>query len=158
MIISPSYTFTRPANTTQYSANDLVANSATAGSVVPMQFGAPQLNGRGKVFRVSLFKDVETTTAASFKIHLFSASPVVTNGDNGAFAVSTAANYLGAVSIDQSSGATATSTDLWKDATVSPNIGFSVPNSGAIYGLLEAIGTYTPASGESFTVTLDIEG
>lgn len=156
MIITASASFTRPADTTQYGANDLVANSTTAGSVTPMQFGVARvIGGRGKIVRVALFKDDETTTVASFKIHLFSASPTVTNGDNGAYAVSTVANYLGAVSIDMSSGATATTTDLWKDGTTT--ICFDV-NDGAIYGLLEAVGAYTPSSGEAFTVTLDIEG
>ena len=37
--------FTRPANTTQYTAADLVANNATAGSVVPLTFNT----GRGGI-------------------------------------------------------------------------------------------------------------
>lgn len=156
MIITSSATVTRPADTTQYGANDLVANSTTAGSVVPMQFGVSKvIGGRGKIFRVRLFKDAETTTAASFKLHLFSASPTVSNGDNGAYAVTSVANYIGAVAIDMSSSATATTTDLWKDGSCA--LGFEV-RDGALYGLLEAIGAYAPASGEVFTVTLDIEG
>lgn len=39
MIFTPFYTFTRPADTTQYAAGDLIANSATAASVVPLSWG-----------------------------------------------------------------------------------------------------------------------
>lgn len=160
MILSSTATITRPGDTTTYNAGDLIANSTTAGSVTPMSFGVSALNGgRGRVFRVSLHKADDTVTAASFKVHLFSSSPTVTNGDNGALAVSSLANYLGAVAIDQSSGGTVlAAATVWKDATVSPAIGFGVPYGGSIYGLLEAVGGYAPAASEVFTVTLDIEG
>lgn len=159
MIISPSASFTRPADTTAYGANDLVANSTTAGDVVPMSFGVSQLpNGAGTVRRVRLFKDDETVTAASFTVHLFSQAPVVTNGDNAAFAVSTARYYIGSVAIDMSTGAIASTTDVWKAAALSPELSFNARNSGAIYGLLEAEAGYAPSSGEVFEVTLDIEG
>lgn len=159
MFITPSASFTRPGNTTQYSANDLVANSTDDAEVVPMSFGVSQLpTGKGTVKRVRLFKDDETTTAASFTVHLFSQAPVVTNGDNGGFAVSTSRYYIGTAAIDMSSGAIATTTDLWKAAALSPELSFDARNSGAIYGLLEVEGAYDPASGELFEVTLDIEG
>lgn len=159
MFITTSASFTRPANTTQYTANDLIANSETAGDVVPMSFGVGRLpSGSGTVRRVRLFKDDETVTVASFSVHLFSESPVVTNGDNGAFAVSTARHYIGTAAIDMSSGALATTTDLWEAVALSPELSFDARNSGAIYGLIQAIGAYTPSSGELFEVTLDIEG
>ena len=40
-----SASFTRPANTTAYSAGGLVANSVTAGSVVPMSFTVQRAAG-----------------------------------------------------------------------------------------------------------------
>lgn len=159
MFIAPTASFTRPANSTDYGANELVANSETAGDVEPMRFNVSALpTRRGSVKRVRLFKDDETTTAASFTVHLFSQEPVVTNGDNGAFAVSTAEFYIGTAAIDMSSGAIATTTDLWKAAALSPEIAFDANPDGVIYGLLEVEGAYDPASGERFAVTLDIEG
>ena len=157
MIITPSYTMTKVSGTTIYDANDLIANHATAASVIPFSFDVSKHGGSyGKIRVVRLFKDAETTTAASFKVHLFSATPVPTNGDNGAYAVSTVANYLGGIAIDMSSGATATTTDLWKVAAPSPEINFDV-GGGKLYGLLQAIGGYTPITLEQFTVTLEIE-
>lgn len=159
MIVTPSASFTRPANTTAYGAGDLVANSATAGSVVPMAFSSARLSsGRGRIKRVRLFKDDETATNANFTLHLFSASPTVTNGDNAAFAVATAATHLGSIAADMSSGAFVTATDLIEEFAVSPEINFDLGNERLIYGLLEAGAGYVPASGENFTVTLEIEG
>lgn len=156
MITTPSATFTRPANTTQYAANDLVANSATAGSVAPMEFG---FSGRlGIVRRVRLFKDTEATTAASLTVHLFTSAPTVNNGDNGAFQPATVASHIAAVAIDMSSGGVASGTDLIKQSAETM-ICFALPAlANRLYGLLEVEGTYTPASGEAFTVTLEIEG
>lgn len=158
MIITPFYSFARPANTTAYAANDLVANSTTAGSVVPMSFNVVALGAQGAVRGIRLFKDSETTTAASFTVHLFTAAPVVSNGDNGAFAVTTVANYLGATGIDMSSGAFASTTDLFKTSAALAWF-FQLPTlTSKLYGLLEVEGAYAPASGEVFTVTLEIEG
>ena len=161
MIVTTSDSFARPSDTTQYTANDLVANSTTAGEVVPLTFKTTALgSGRGIIRRVRLFKDDETTTAATFSVHLFTQSPVVSAGDNGALAVSTSRYYLGAIAIDMSSGAFATSTDLIQSAAVNPEINFDLmhvlPTERRIYGLLQVTGTYAPASGEVFEVTLEL--
>jgi hypothetical protein len=91
-------------------------------------------------------------------VHFFRTDPAtITNGDNGAFSVSAAADYLGACDV--------TVGQAFTDGAV----GFGVPNVGAaseiavaledstktIYFLIEARDTYTPASGEVFTVTLE---
>jgi len=160
-ITTSSSSFSRPADTTAYTIGDLVANSATAGSVVPMVFTTSKLGaGRGVIRRARLFKDNEAVTAASFNLHLFATSPTVTNGDNGALAVDTSRYFLGTVAVDASTGAFVTTTDLIKAAAASPEINFdltaSMQSERRIYGLLEARGAYTPASGETFEVTLEL--
>ena len=67
MIITPTDSFTRPANTTQYAANDLVANSTTAGSVVPLSFPTNQIRLQGIIRRVRLYKSAASATAADRK-------------------------------------------------------------------------------------------
>lgn len=165
MIRTPSDSFARPADTTAYTAGDLVANSTTANDVVPLAFNVGNFPHKsGVIGYARLFKDDETETNANFTLHLFSESPVVTNGDNGAFAVSTAEHYLGAVPCDMSSGAFATTTDVIKrfpvlDGTSPVVIGFDASGDHTqreLYGLLEAEAAYTPASGEVFKVTLEI--
>lgn len=159
MIITPSYSFTRPANTTQYTAADLVANHATAASVVPMSWGITTIGRSGIIRAVQLYKSANTSTAASFRVHLFTANPgTPTNGDNGAFGVASAAMYLDAVAVDLSSGGLAGGTTGIMKRSAATAIGFCFPAvNNKLYGLVEALGTYTPASGETFTVTLEIE-
>ena len=150
-----SDSFSRPANTTAYASGDLVANSETAGSVTPLdlKFGSPGGTRSHAISRVKLSKSGTSITNASFRVHLYSASPTPANGDNGAFSTDEAATYVGSfdVTIDQ--------------AFTDGSVGFGVPRStaseiparlggGQLYALIEARGAYTPASGETFTLTI----
>ena len=159
MIITPSHTITRPADTNAYTAGDLIANSTTAGSVVPMRFGVSGLAnaGRGLVKAARLLKSATTTTDAQFRVWLFTASPTVTNGDNGALAVATAATIMRALAIDMQTTALAMGGGHLQYAAFSPEVCFDLGSeTRAIYGLLEATDGYVPASAETFTVTLEI--
>lgn len=165
MIRTPSYSFNRPDDTNSYTAGDLVANNTTAGSVDPMTFNIGDLPHKsGVIGYVRLFKDDETTTNANFNLHLYTESPVVTNGDNGAFAVSTSRYYLGSVACDMSSGALATTTDLFSRFQVLSGSNLALfafdvsqdKENRVLYGLLEAAAAYSPAAEELFEVTLEI--
>lgn len=141
-------TFTRPSDTTAYTANDLVANSTTAASVVAMTFGV----GLGsRIRRVRMTKSTTSPTLATFTLFLFTTAPTVTNGDNGAF-VPTVAGFIGSVAVDlagsQSSGAAMAAVNLTTQI---------VAPSALIYGLLRADAGYTPGSAEVITVSLDVE-
>ena len=153
MVINPVATFTRPANTTQYANTDLVANSATAGSVTPMKFSLQRLGGTGLIIGARLAKSATSATLATFNLHLFTQSPVVTNGDNGTFAISTSRYYLGKIALDLATGAQAGTAYLAETVTAAIGV-----DSETIYGLLEAGAAYTPASEEVFDVTLAIQG
>jgi hypothetical protein len=153
MMITPTANFTRPANTTAYTAADLVADNTTAGSVTPMKFSLQRLGNTGKIISARLAKSNTTATLATFNIHLFTESPVVTNGDNGAFAISTSRYYLGKIAVDLSSGAQAGTAYLAKQSSA---VAIGV-DAATIYGLIEAGAGYTPASGEVFEVMLAIE-
>lgn len=166
MIVTTIASFARPADTTQYAAGDLVADNTTAGSVTPLKFTTSGLGrGRGTIKRARLYKSGTAVTAAVFVLHLFAGTggaPAVTNGDNGAFAIASAANYLGSINVDLSSGAVVGTVGTAKHAAPSPEITFDltkVNNSERrIYGYLVTGtgGTYTPASAETFEVTLDL--
>ena len=158
-ITNPSANFTRPADTTQYAAADLVANSTTAGSVVPMSWTATRVAaGSGSIRRARLKKSGTTITAASFRLHLYAASPTIANGDNGAWST-TQSTYLGSVDLDMSGTAGRVFSD-GAEVIAAPNhgteINFVLASGSTIYGLLVAVGTYTPASAEVFTCELEI--
>lgn len=141
--------FTRPANTTQYTAADLVANNATAGSVVPLTFNT----GRGgiRIKGVHITKSDETDlTSADFSLHLFGTSPTVANGDNGALSYDYSEKFG---DIDFSTMVAATDV-AW---AFNSGLDLNYYTTGNIYGLIEADGTYTPASAEVFSVTIVFE-
>ena len=82
---SISDSFDRPADTTTYAANDLVADNTTAGSVTALSFDLDQRGPHNGfiITSVRLSKDGTGTTADDFIVHLFTADPTVANGDNG---------------------------------------------------------------------------
>jgi hypothetical protein len=144
-VLRATSTFVRPADTTQYAAGDLVANSTTAGSVTPLSFVSPK-GTPSYIKSVSLYHTDQDATGSTFRVWFLSSSPTVTNGDNGALAGIDAATVLGTVAItaDQNCGDT-------YGITAAP-AGLAV--SGTVYAVIEATGTYTPASAETFGVSV----
>jgi hypothetical protein len=113
--------------------------------------------------RARLRKSTTTIANASFRLHLFSASPAtVTNGDNGAFSVSGSADLITTIALDlQDAG----NGQVFTDGVT----GFGTPRVGglnsmsalattgkAIYGYLEAKAAYAPGNAEVFVVTLEL--
>lgn len=148
-------TMTRPADTVAYASGDLVANSTTAGSVVPITLAVARKNdGTVVIPRVRLKKNNTSVTNAQFRVHLYKTSPTVTNGDNGAW-LTTESNYIGYCDINMDR--------VFSDGAK----GFGVPATGNqfiiepdtgtqnIYALLEARAAYTPTSGEIFTLAVE---
>lgn len=154
-IFDTTATFTRPADTTAYTANDLVANSTTAGSVVPMLFTIPA--GRNaKIYRAGIKFNSSTNTNGKFKLHLYLTSPTCTNGDNGVW-LTTESGYQDNIAVDCTGNAFS---DASKGFGTYINTALEVPMlvqtnfNQQIYGLLQATAAYTPTSGEIFIVNL----
>lgn len=155
-----SAAFIRPNDTTAYASGDLVANSTTAGSVVPMQIPLGQIasigHGLTRITRARLTKSGTGIANASFRVHLYEASPTPANGDNGAWSTDKAANWLGNIDITSmlafTDGATGTGS-----ATAGSEM-FLRLASGSIFALLMAQGAYTPIANEVFTLTLEDVG
>ena len=165
IIVNISDDFTRPADTTSYTSGDLVANSTAAASVVAMTFdGAARSSGGAFLIRrARLFKTTTTTTAASFRLHLYTTDPSsltggIANGDNAAWSTDQA-GYVGSIDLDVSG----TNGRAFVDGSgvsgvplPGPEIAVDLDTGEAIYGLLEARGSYAPGSAEVFTITLEI--
>lgn len=156
-----SATFTRPSDTTQYASGDLVANSVNDSTAAYMTFANVAIGpGRGfKVKRVRIKKSDTDVTSAAFRLHLFSAAPTFTSaGDNSAIAsvLQGAANWLG--SLDVTAMISLQDGDVGQGLPVSGAEIFVRPGDDLnLYGLLEARGTYTPASAEVFIVYIEVE-
>lgn len=168
IVTASSTQFARPGDTTAYAAGDLIANSVTAASVVPLQFvfgtRAPFLH----IDRALLRKSSTGTTNPSFRLNLYSAAPVITvSGDNGLMSANTTAatTFIGGLSI---SGTPTTHLNggvmnLLPFAGTSP---FPLPlmvdlrafhaaqAPVVLYGLLEALAAYAPGNAETFNCTI----
>jgi hypothetical protein len=147
--------FTRPNDTTAYASGDLVANSTTAGSVTPLTFTniARPMHGSGLIRSCSIRKTGTSTTNASFRVHFFSASPTVSNGDNGALTGNLFATYLGGcdVTIDRAFADGSFGKGL---PVIGTEVEFELGKGNTtLYALLEARAAYTPTAQEVFTVT-----
>lgn len=154
-----SNTITRPANTTAYAAGDLVANDTVAASVTPFVFSTASLFSQGAICirGVKIVKNNTVNANATFKVHFFSGSITVTNGDNAAFSVvGTTNKWLGAITVTMSDSTAV-------HASLGVHDGYAtVPIVGELdgldlYALIEARAAYTPASGETFTLEALIE-
>jgi hypothetical protein len=151
-VIKAAGAFTRPANTTAYASGDLVANHVTAGSVTPVSLTLDRTTAASTfgIKGVKLKKSGTGVSNASFRVHLYSASPAVTNGDNEAWLSDNAATYLGSVDVTVDK---AFSDGAVGVGTATEIIGVS-SSAGIIYALLEARGAYTPGNAETFTLSI----
>jgi hypothetical protein len=149
-----SQSFSRPNNTVAYASGQLVANAVTAGAVVPMAFtvGGNSMPGQFRLSRIRLFKSGTSSTNAQFRLHLYSTSPTVANGDGGAWSTSGAAGYLGSIDVPSMKAFTDGCCDVGDDAAGSEHW-VRLAGGATYYGLLEARAAYVPLAGEQFTVT-----
>lgn len=155
-IATASASFTRPNDTTAYAANDLVANSTTAGSVTPMTFQLPNFNGQGfRITACKIAKSGTTATNGNFHLRLYTTSPTCANGDNGAWSTNQVATYIGKV--DPAIVEAFTDGCAVVDTSLTTTTLHMVIPSGVLYGLLVADAAYTPAANEVFTVTLIVD-
>jgi lysophospholipase L1-like esterase len=138
----------RPSNTTAYDIGDLIADTTTAGDVLPMVLCVPFDH---QIRRIRLAKSGTSLTNASFRVHLYGDAPTVTNGDNGAFQTDKASYYIGYADITMvqafSDGACG-----W--VAFSPAMG-QTACTGGLFALIEARAAYTPASEEKFTLAVE---
>jgi len=158
-IVTPSNSFTRPANTTAYASGQLVANNTVAGSVVPLSWtsAARVSGGNFYIRRVRMTLSSKSVTLTSFRIHFYTVTPTIANGDGAAWST-TLANYVCKMDVPVAS---------WEAGT-DVSIGFGLPTSGdgnecnvvastqTLFALVEARAAYVPASGETITVIPEI--
>lgn len=155
VVVVTAPTMTRPANTTQYSTGDLVANSTTAGSVVPLEFDVGGGSGMVRKIRIRTNRTSGGTTSAVFRVYLFRTAPTVAGGDNAAFNPANADNFLDAMDVvvnEQFSDGAANSSN-----GAAGEINYSLPSgSTKLFGLVRAGAGYTPASAEQISVALEV--
>lgn len=150
-----SANFTRPADTTAYASGDLMANSTTAGSVVPMTFKdvVRSPGAHAQLRRVRVYTSSTSVTNAAFRVHLYDAASITcANGDNAAWSTNRASGYLGSVDVTVDKAMTDGACGA---ATAEINFSPALTTTN-ILGLMEARGAYTPTSAGVFNVVLEL--
>lgn len=160
IVITPSASFTGTATTTR-TANTVVANSATAGSVVFLSWTVTRANAGNSYVRRAIFTSTgkSITAPANFILYLFTgtAAPTTAAGDNAAFSGAVVlANEFCAIPI--------TLTEKGSDVSV----GRGAPDTGSecnfvagagvstIWGLLVTTGAYVAAAAEVEKFILEV--
>jgi hypothetical protein len=156
--------FTRPSNTTTYTAGDVVGPVTTA--AVQTFSGAARANGgTGRIIAATLETNNATVTAGTFRVHIFNAS-FTPEADNAAFAGqhTNRAAYQGYFDFNIVVADSASAEGAIAQIRASVDIDNGLPldfecaaGSSALYGVVVATGAYVPASAQVFYVTLVIE-
>jgi hypothetical protein len=143
-ITNPSSTLTMTSATTAYTAGQLIATSATAGSIVNPSFAIANSAGGAAIPRVRLSSNDTTSTAwpgVSIQVDLWTATPTWTNGDRGTWLPATgAASHLGSYSCTMN-------TPVWGDgyaAECAPAVGtysgVKLASGASVFWSLKAVG------------------
>lgn len=166
-VITASYT--RPADTTAYTAGDVLANSTTA--PVPLTFtSAARFEGPGgRIVAAQIVDDSAPATAGDFELYLFKATaagaaPAIQN-DNAAWAPADAdmLNCVGVISFGSTPKAGGANNRFYHateggGANGLPAHFKTVADVSAdLYGIVVVRNAYTPASAGVLTFALHIE-
>ena len=156
-----STTKTRPANTTAYTADDVVSEDASTGTTWTFSAAVPTNGGSGTIVGAVLLDDENGVTQV-MTLHLFNTTPTGVLNDNVANTSPVAAdadNYLGRIDFpaltDHGSGFSVARAQ-WGGAEGLPLPFVCAAGDAALYGVLVTAG-YTPTSGEIFRVNLIID-
>lgn len=158
-MVSKHIELTRPANSTAYLALDTIADSASAPTMVfDFTSIALECGGAGYIVKAQI-ATTQITNVARFRLHLFTVSPTLIN-DNEPYKgmYSNFPNRVG--TIDFPAMATEDSTSSTQAVAIAtPGVG-NLPlafKAGALYGLLETLDAFSPASSQKITIRLTAE-
>ncbi len=146
---------TRPANTTQYADGDGVS-TATTGTIIEFKPAASTKGAGGRITGAVLHKTDQDTTSAAFDLYLFDTT-VAGAGfeDNNAIAITDAEwqTCVGFIAFEAADWRNVVTGDIYNKTQL--DLSYQCKAGGtALYGVMVARGTYTPASAEVFTIRL----
>ncbi len=146
-----SASFTRPADTTAYTANDVEGGTAAALTFANI---GPDVGGDVMITTARLECDVTAVPSgmATFRLYLYSVTPPSALADNAAWDLPSGdrAAFTGYIDLG-------TPVDLGSTIYIESaerNKQMTVPYGGKLFGYLVTIGGYTPSSASTKTVTL----
>lgn len=158
-----SVEFTRPADTTAYTAQDAVSNSTTAPTILTFvanhaddTAGTTLQNGASyQIKSATLTKSTNSTTNATFDLYVYTSGVTATN-DNSEMGVLYINKHvrIGKIAFTLSTAGTTNSTCAEQVITDVNHTFKAIKNT--IYGQLVATGAYTPGNAEKFFIELEL--
>lgn len=158
--------FTRPNNTTAYTANFVISDSTSQGSILVFPNCARYPGGSGLIQSVCLSEAANQTTKLDADLFIFSAIVAGASlGNDGAVFVPSFAQLLyrvACIQLPSSNVRTANNTGAGASGNVVNDIGnLALPfmcadNDDNLYGSLIARNAYTPVANTVFAITLGI--
>lgn len=155
--------FTRPSNTTQYAAGDVVGPVTTP--AVQTFAGAVRVNGgSGRIVEILLAFDLETITTATFRLHFFNAT-LTPDADNAAFTglstnPSTYLGYIDPPILVTQAGGTLGQIRVASGVSATSGLPFNfqcASGDTGLYMVITALGAYTPKSAGIVRISIVIE-
>jgi hypothetical protein len=155
--------FTRPSDTTQYAAGDVVG-PVTTPAAMSFPNAAKGNGGSGRILELMMAFDLETITTATFRLHFFNAT-LTPQADNAAFTgVSTnPSTYLGYIDppilVTQAGGTLGQIRHTINSTTTSglPFYYQCADGGSGLWVVITALGTYTPKSAGIVRLSLTVE-
>lgn len=155
--------FTRPSDTTQYAAGDVVG-PVTTPAAQSFPNAARGNGGSGKIMELMLAFDLETITTATFRLHFFNAV-LTPQADNAAFTgVSTnPSSYLGYIDppiLVTQAGGTLGQIRHTVNSTTTSGLPFyyqCADGGSGLWVVITALGTYTPKSAGIVRLSLTVD-
>jgi len=151
--------FTRPANTTTYTAGDVMTDAAALAFKFSRCAGEP---GQGGIIKsVTIISSLAQATELDADLFLFDTAPVGFGADNAVDSLTDAEmrNLVGVVSVV---GTTAANTKVAAVSQAFINDGLEIPfkctiNDKALYGVLIARNAYVPGNAEVFRIKIGVQ-
>jgi len=158
-LLMPTATFTTTALTTAWTSNQLIANNATAGSVVPLTLAnaVRVAGGTGSIRRAQIQVASDTGFAGqSLVLALYTVSPTFANGDRATWLTSFS-GFIGQIAVTLSQHFSDYEQGIGVPVNGSELNFACAGGSTTIYGVVVSAGTLTPqAASKAIIASLEI--
>ncbi len=154
--VQKSASFTRPADTTAYAANDAIADSTTAPTLLSFANCANGVGGQGYIVKTRLLTNQKTCTAR-FRLSFYHTAPSPVN-DNAPkpMLYANKDKLIGSIDLDPCNTEDTTSDAAYAlSTTLLPYVCAAADTT--IYCILTTLDAFTPASAQQFFLEITCE-
>jgi|SRR6478609_819462 len=156
--INIQYELTRPADTTTYTANDVIANATSGAIMIPFAAISRINQGSGYITKIRCVTD-QKACVARLRLHIFNVSNIAQQ-DNAAYAL-TYANFvskIGVVDLPPFSTEDATASNCAEAMNADIRLAFKcAAASSALYVIAETRDGFSPANAQKFYFEMSAE-